>query len=112
VATKEETRRRIAETIKRLTASEHAVKSATISQRLNTLPELHQARTVMGFLSMPDELDTAPLLNGLIALGKRVYVPRTRISNRQMVPIRLHDMRNLRVGAYGILEPVTDETCR
>ena len=111
MATKEETRRHIAEAVKRLTESERAAKSTAISQRLSTLPELHQARVAMGFVSMSDELDTMPILEDLIAAGKRVYVPRTHIPEREMVPLRLRNVRDLRVGAYGILEPLTEETC-
>ena len=50
----------------------------------------------MGFLPMPDELDTRPILADLLAAGKRVYVPRTFVRERRMIPVRLADLGKLR----------------
>jgi len=72
---------------------------------------LRDAQLVMGFLPMPDELDTRPILADLLAAGKRVYVPRTFVRERRMIPVRLTDLGKLRRGEYDILEPDTDETC-
>lgn len=108
---KKEARRQIREAVRRLTAGQRAEKSAAIRRRLRGLPELRQARVVMGFLPLPDELDTRPILADLLAAGKRVYVPRTFVRERRMVPVRLADLGKLRVGEYDIPEPETDETC-
>lgn len=108
---KKEARRLIQEAIRRMTSLERASKSAAICERLLALRELQEAQTVMGFLSMPDELDTAPILSELLAAGKRVYVPRTDVKQRLMFPVRLNDMKHLRMGEYGIREPNSDEQC-
>jgi len=108
---KKEARRQVQEAVRGLTAEERAAKSAAICERLCRLPELQAAKVVMGFLSMPDELDTFPILGDLIADGKRVYVPRTSVRQRRMIAVRLTDMKALRPGEYGILEPDTEETC-
>ncbi len=94
-----------------MTAAERAEKSAAIRRRLNALPELRPAQSVMGFLPMPDELDTLPILADLLSAGKRVYVPRTFVRQRRMIPIRLGDLGKLRQGEFGILEPESEETC-
>lgn len=109
---KKEARRRIREVIEGLTEEERRAKSERIRERLRELPELREARVVMGFLPMPDELDTRPILADLIANGKRVYVPRTFVRERRMVPVRLTDLGRLRAGGYDIPEPDSDETCR
>jgi 5-formyltetrahydrofolate cyclo-ligase len=108
---KKAARRQIRQSVRRLTAAERAEKSAAIRLRLNALPELRRAQVVMGFLPMPDELDTLPILADLLAAGKRVYVPRTFVRERRMIPVRLADLGKLRRGEYGILEPETEETC-
>jgi 5-formyltetrahydrofolate cyclo-ligase len=108
---KEEARRQVRQAVRRLTAAERAEKSAAIRRRLNALPELRRAQAVMGFLPMRDELDTLPTLADLLAAGKRVYVPRTFVRQRRMIPVRLSDLGRLRLGEFGILEPETEETC-
>ena len=108
---KKAARGQIRQSVRRLTAAERAEKSAAIRLRLNALPELRQAQAVMGFLPMPDELDTLPILADLLAAGKRVYVPRTFVRERRMIAVRLSDLDKLRPGEFGILEPETEETC-
>jgi len=107
---KKEARRQVRQAVRRLTTAERAEKSAAIRRRLNALPELLQAQVVMGFLPMPDELDTLPILADLLAAGKRVYVPRTFVRERRMIPVRLADLGKMRQGEYDILEPETEET--
>ena len=108
---KKEARRQVREAVRRLTVEQRAENSAAIRSRLRELPELREAQAVMGFLPMPDELDTRPILADLLAAGKRVYVPRTFVRERRMIPVRLADLGRLRRGEYDILEPETDETC-
>ena len=108
---KKEARRQVRQAIGRLTAAERAEKSAAIRRRLNALPELRRAQAVMGFLPMSDELDPQPILADLLAAGKRVYVPRTFVRQRRMLPVRLLDLGKLRSGEFDILEPETEETC-
>lgn len=108
---KTEARRIIKRLIEGMTLAERAARSEAIRVRLLALPELVAARSVMGYLPMPDELDTRPVLADLIAEGKRVYVPRTFVKERRMFPVRLASMAALREGEYGIMEPDTNETC-
>jgi len=82
-----------------------------MTQRALSLPEVQAAKAVMGFLPMPDELDTRPLLADLISAEKRMYVPRTILRPRRMFPVRLTGVESLRVGEYGIMEPAGEETC-
>jgi 5-formyltetrahydrofolate cyclo-ligase len=108
---KKEARRQIREAVGRLTAAERSEKSEVIRRRLEALPELRRAQTVMGFLPMPDELDTLPILADLLSARKRVYVPRTFVRQKRMIPIRLTDLGKLKHGEFDILEPETEETC-
>lgn len=82
-----------------------------IAQRICALRELSDSRVVMGFVSLPDEPDTMPMLRECLERGKRVYVPRTFPQERRMIPVRLRNLRELHAGGYGIPEPETEETC-
>jgi len=108
---KKKARRIIRRAIQRLTPLERRQKSLAIRARLLALPELKTSEYIMAYLPMNDEWDTRPLLADLIAAGKRVYTPRTALETRRMTPIRLTSLRNVRPGAYGILEPDSEESC-
>jgi len=95
-----------------MSAAERAEESEAVRQRAMELPELLSAQSVMAFLPMPDELDTRPILSDLLRAGKRVYVPRTFVTEKRMIPVRLRDLDRLRVGEYNIAEPDGDEPCR
>jgi 5-formyltetrahydrofolate cyclo-ligase len=93
-----------------MTAEQRRAASEAVRARLDALPELRAARSVMAFISLPDELDMDPVLADLLAQGKSLYVPRTFVSQKRMVPVRLRDLRQLRLGEYGIREPDSAET--
>lgn len=108
---KAEARRRVQEAVAGLSPQARVAKSAAIRERVRALAEVSGGGTVMGFLPMRDEIDTRPILEDLIAAGKRVYVPRSFAEGHRMVPVRLAGLDRLRKGLYGISEPHGDETC-
>ena len=108
---KKEARREIRRRINALTPEERRAKSQAVRERVQSLPEMAQAACIMAFISMPDELDMRPILSDMLDAGKRVYLPRTFLEERRMAPVRLTSLDALREGAYGILEPDSDETC-
>jgi 5-formyltetrahydrofolate cyclo-ligase len=81
-----------------------------IARQLLDLPELGRARRLMLFLSMPDELDTDPLVELSLEAGLRVYAPRTLKKSHQLIPVRMTSLEAVVTGAYGIREPAGDET--
>lgn len=103
---REEIRRRIA----RMTADEKTDASARIREHLARLPEFQQAETVLLFLSMPDEVDTLPIVADALAAGKTVAVPKVDTRRKVMDARLLRDLdRDLAPGVFGILEPVSSE---
>jgi 5-formyltetrahydrofolate cyclo-ligase len=108
---KAEARQRAQQAVERLTVVQRRDYSRRICERLLALPEVTAAGAVMAYLPMPDELDTLPFLERLLAEGKSVCVPRTFAVPRRMVPIRLRNLQGLRTGAFGIAEPDHDEAC-
>ena len=70
---------------------------------LFTLPAWRSADTVLAFASMPDEPDTAEILQQTLAEGKRLLLPRV-LSRTEMDWVEITALSQLRPGAYGILE--------
>ena len=93
-----------------MTAEQMADASARIRRRMADLPEWQQASTVLLFLSMPDEVDTLPIVADALAAGKTVAVPKVDTRRKVMDACVLRDLdRDLAPGVFGILEPVAAE---
>lgn len=83
-------------------------KSKQICQRLLALEQYRRANTIMAYLDFRKEVVTRELLEDTLQAGKRLTVP--VVVNREsriMVASELRDYPgDLRVGNYGILEPL------
>ncbi len=87
-----------------LTPPEVAQKSAVIAQRVCTMSMFQTSRTLMLYLALPHEVQTAPIIAQARQQGKRLVVPVIR--ERQLVAVVLPPHpEQLRRGPYGILEP-------
>jgi 5-formyltetrahydrofolate cyclo-ligase len=82
---------------------DRAERSGRIAERLLGLPELAEARTVMAFSSFGSEVDTAPILDGLLARGVRLCLPRISGSEIEAVGYRPGD--EVTTARFGALEP-------
>jgi 5-formyltetrahydrofolate cyclo-ligase len=95
-----------------LAAEERRRSSEGLAERFLALPEVKACDgPVMLFLSMDDELDTDPLIQGVLDAGLEVYAPHTKRKSRQMVPLRLASLNDVGRGAYGIREPRGPQHC-
>jgi 5-formyltetrahydrofolate cyclo-ligase len=118
---KERTRRLVSSVLAELTPSRRRAASIALAQKLASLPEIRQARTLMAFLSLPTEIDTWPFIRWAWREGKCVAVPRiepgpagagTPLTERSMVAVLLApaavpaagDHPAVRPGALGILD--------
>ncbi len=63
------------------------------------------ARTVLAFVSLPDELDTSSLLRAILAAGKRLAVPRVLVATGQLEAVTLTTLDDLIPGSFGVREP-------
>ena len=81
--------------------------SRAIAAHLLAMPEYQEAGTVFCFVGTDREINTRPILEDILAAGKRLCVPlcmgKGIMELRQVV-----DLRQLIPGAYGILEPPAD----
>ncbi len=104
---KRELRREIRNRLARLSASQKETRAAAITGILTRTSWWREASVVLAFLSMPDEMDTGPLIRAAMEAGKQVGVP--RIAGEELVFHRLGgSAARLNAGPYGIPEPAPD----
>ncbi len=72
---------------------------------LSRLPEFQKARGIGAFASTPSEINTYPLLEGTLGLGKKLYLPKVSPDKTHFEYYQVGDFKNLSVGPFGILEP-------
>lgn len=87
-------------------ADERLAANTAIGQALLSLPEIARAGSVFCFISTGSEVDTHPLLDHLLNMGKSVLAPRIpRGEPMQAVPFE--GWSDLTPGALGILTPAS-----
>lgn len=77
-----------------------------IFENITHMPEFLQAENIMIYISFSSEVDTKRLIEYCLKNGKKVYVPVTFSMDRGIKACALKSFDDLKVGAYGILEPV------
>ena len=65
---------------------------------------LPESRVIMLYCALPDEVPTQSIMDELVAQGKTVVLPRV-INDTEMELCRYAGNKDLRQGAYGIMEP-------
>jgi len=107
--TKAEVRRRVRDRLASLTRRERKEKSWRVCRTVLGLPEVASAEVVMLFLSLPDEVDTTPLIEELRRLGKLLAVPHTDVASGELAPVLLRPGASLHLGALDVPEPDVHE---
>lgn len=102
---KRELRRRILGKRALLDQSTHDDFSKKICNYLITLPEIQKSNTIFSFLSFRDEVNIDDFIEKVVEDGKQLYVPRTMMEEKQMVPYLFLGWESLVIGSYGIREP-------
>lgn len=78
-----------------------------IHQRVTALPEYRAAGSVFCFVGTEREIDTAVLLKGVLAQGKKLLLP--LCTGPGIMELRqITSLSQLEKGAYGIMEPKRD----
>ncbi|MBU6400306.1 MAG: 5-formyltetrahydrofolate cyclo-ligase [Verrucomicrobia bacterium] len=92
--------------IKALAAEQRLAASAAACAQLQTQPIWRRARTILGYVALPDELELAPLLVQARAAGKIVALPRYVANQSRYEAAQIQDLDgHLVPGRYGIGEP-------
>ena len=80
-------------------------KSGVIQRKLTRLAVFRHAKTVCCYVSLPYEVDTWRLIKQMLAMGKRVVVP--KVARQRLILSELQDpARDLAPGRFGVWEPI------
>jgi 5-formyltetrahydrofolate cyclo-ligase len=102
-------RRRIRQNILSLSLAERGSASAGACSRLQQEMLWREARCVLLYSPLPDELDLGALLTQALAAGKLLALPRFDEAQGAYSACRVADLAgDLRTGRFGVLEPGPD----
>lgn len=99
-------RRQIRQYKQSLSPEEIAEKSTFLCARVMQTPEFQAAKTIYGYLPFNQEVNTLPLLEAALALGKQVALP--KCYGREMRFILTRDLSQIQASAFGAPEPLAD----
>jgi 5-formyltetrahydrofolate cyclo-ligase len=101
-------RRQLREALAAMTDEQRHRKSTAACSLIAGSPEFAAARVVMIFLSMPHEIDTAPLALKCWQAGKTVVAPKVSWDQRRMLPVEIASLHQttLTTSGPGVREPV------
>ena len=81
-------------------------KSFSVKEKLFKLVEFINARTILFYLSMSEEVETWRMIEKAIVLGKNVATPFLTRSGTQLIPAALTDCSvSVQTGPYAICQP-------
>lgn len=109
LAAKNVLRNQVRARLKEKSPEERAAASALARDLLKQQARWREARTILFYAPLPEELDIWPLLGEALSAGKIVALPRydSQSGTYCACDVR-HPERDLRPGQFGILEPTGD----
>jgi 5-formyltetrahydrofolate cyclo-ligase len=87
-----------------------AAAGAAIASRVTSLAEYADARVVLTYLSIGDEVQTRGIIRDAWSRGKVVALPRCVPHSRRMRWYRVESLDGLERSKFGVLEPMADPT--
>ena len=91
-----------------ISAQHRSDMSQSACKNLVETPEFKSANTIMAFLSMPHEVDTAPFILYAWQHEKTVAVPKISWQQRHMIPVQINSLEaGIATEAGGLRNPVT-----
>ncbi len=74
-----------------------------IKERFFSLPQIKKAESILLYYPHKNEVDTLPIISDLLKEGKIVLLP--KVQGKDIIPIQIKDLSNLKEGYAGIKEP-------
>lgn len=93
--------------LEELTPQERAWSDGELARQFLSHPKVAQAQTILAYWGVGTEVDTRPILEALLAQGKRVCLPRC-LPEHQMEARAVADLSQAEPDRYGIPAPGTD----
>lgn len=105
--TKKELRQRLRQAVEAVSPEDLHTRSIRACNLLVHTPEYQRSEIIMVFLSLPNEVDTTPLVLHAWRNRKRVLAPKVSWEQRRMLPIEIRSLSDDDVAhsAMGIREP-------
>lgn len=104
--TKKELRQHLRQVIAGVSPEQLHARSHLVCSQLISSREYSRAEIVMVFLSLPNEIDTSPLVLDAWRARKRVLAPRVSWEQRRMLPIEIRSLSDdISESPIGIREP-------
>ena len=98
-------RKKLREKLRALEPQERTRQSEKVSKELLGHPRFSKAQSILVYVAMEHEIETRPLLEEAWRRGKKVFVPRLDPREKRIQTVGLFDLKELKPGSYGILEP-------
>lgn len=108
-ARKSAVRKQLRATLSALTERQVHDRSIAACGLLASTPEFAAAGTVMMYLSMAEEVDTAPLALRAWQAGKAVVMPKVSWDQKRMLPVEITSLRS-DIGSSGMLGGLREPT--
>ena len=89
-----------------ITADEKQMSDSAITQAVLSNCLYIQAQELLCYVSTDDEIDTKSIIFDALMRGKKVFVPKCTEQKGVMRFYRINSFDDLKIGKYGILEPV------
>ncbi len=94
---------------KREKISDKETKNANIAESLFNLEMYKNAKKVLIYVSLRNEIETYEIITNALNLGKKVAVPYCKDSNGNMDFYLINSLTQLETGSFNVREPKTDE---
>ena len=105
---KQQLRQQIRTQLTAMTAQQRIDKSHKACKNLVDTPEFRNANTVMAFLSLPHEIETAPFILYAWQHNKTIAVPKISWQQRHMIAVVINSLETgIATEAGGLRNPVT-----
>jgi 5-formyltetrahydrofolate cyclo-ligase len=102
---RQDLRKRMSEHRANLSAAQVENYSTLIAGKLNKLEPIINARRIMGFCSIRNEVDLSFFLQKEADHGKKILLPRVEKSG-ELVAVEFEGRQSSRPGVFGIMEPI------
>ena len=102
---KKELRKTIRELKRTITPTLACSSSNAVLHHLKGIAAFKESKNILLYSSLPDELDTAAIINACLSQGKDIYLP--RVEGDDIVILKANDT-HLAIGSYNIYEPTGD----
>ena len=105
-AEKNAIRQQLRQVLRTLSPEQQQIKSQAACRNVIESPEFAAATVVMLYLSMSQEVDTAPIALRAWQDGKTVAVPKVFMSDRSMLPVEIQSLyTGMKTTPVGVREP-------